>query len=159
MEIRNRSTGELTTVSQFKASQPNTSFPRQITTDILDSFGYDIVFEGMPVTVEAPYGVNTRSGVEEIDGKWFTKYVAGPVFTDTEESTASEKEAAYKAEIDKQVAEAVRGTRNTKLANSDWTQLGDSSVADAWKAYRKELRDLPSSEGFPHNITWPTEPS
>ena len=159
MEIRNRSTGELTTVSQFKASQPNTSFPKQITTEILDSYGYDAVLEGAQATVTAPYGVSTRSGVEEIDGKWFTKFVAGPVFTDTEEATASKQEAAYKASVDSNAAAGARSTRNTKLAESDWTQLGDSSVADAWKAYRKELRDIPSSEGFPHNITWPTSPT
>ena len=72
MEIRNRSNGELTTISQFKASQPNTSFPKQITTDILDSYGYDPVLNGAQATVVAPYGVSMRSGVEEISGQWFT---------------------------------------------------------------------------------------
>ena len=83
MEIRNRSTGELTTISQFKSSQPNTSFPKQITTEVLDSYGYDAVLNGAAATVTAPYGVSTRSGVEEISGQWFTKFIAGPVFTDT----------------------------------------------------------------------------
>ena len=54
MEIRNRETGAVTTVSQFKASYPNTSFPKQITDDILVSYGYDPVLDGTPATVEAP---------------------------------------------------------------------------------------------------------
>ena len=29
----------------------------------------------------------------------------------------------------------------------------------AWKTYRQALRDVPQQEGFPTNITWPTEPS
>ncbi len=165
MEIRNRSTGDLTTVSQFKASQPNTSFPKQITTEVLDSYGYDAVLNGAAATVTAPYGVSTRSGVEEIEGKWFTKFIAGPVFTDTTDSegvvtSAADNEAAYKARIDSEAATSVRATRTTKLTESDWTQLADSTADKAaWATYRAALRDLPSAEGFPHTITWPTEPS
>ena len=161
MEIRNRSNGELTTVSQFKATQPNTSFPKQITAEILDSYGYDAVLNGAAATVTAPYGVSTRSGVEEIDGKWFTKFIAGPVFTDIEGGdTAAEQQAAYRARVDAEAAESVRTERNKKLTDTDWTQLADSTAdATAWGTYRAELRNLPASEGFPHNITWPTEPS
>ena len=154
MEIRNRETGEVTTVSQFKAQHPNTSFPKQITTQILDNFGYDPVLNGPSATVTAPYGVSVRDGVEQIDGQWFTKFVAGPVFTDDDEETA------YRARIDAKVAETARTDRNKKLADTDWTQLADSSAdATAWATYRTALRDLPSTDGWPHNITWPTEPS
>ena len=168
MEIRNRSNGELTTVSQFKATQPNTSFPKQITTEILDSYGYDVVLNGAAATVTSPYGVSTRSGVEEIDGKWFTKFIAGPVFTDTTDdkgnvTTAADNEAAYKARIDAQRADSVRKERNKLIAESDWTQLSDSPLSDSvkatWVTYRQALRDLPTAEGFPHTMTWPTKPS
>tara|TARA_Y100000592_G_scaffold63591_1_gene99130 strand:- start:224 stop:709 length:486 start_codon:yes stop_codon:yes gene_type:complete len=161
MEIRNRESGAVTTVSQFKASYPNTSFPKVITADILDSYGYDPVLNGAAATVTAPYGVSTRAGVEEIDGQWFTRFVAGPVFSDIEGGeTAAEQETAYRAGIDADAAERVRIERNKKLADTDWTQLADSSAnATAWGTYRQSLRDLPTTEGFPHNITWPTEPS
>ena len=165
MEIRNRSTGDLTTISQFKASQPNTSFPKQITTEILDSYGYDAVLNGPAATVTAPYGVSTRSGVEEIDGKWFTKFIAGPVFTDTTDSegtvtSAAANEAAYKAVVDSKAATNARATRTTKLTESDWTQLADSTADKAaWATYRQALRDLPTASGFPHTMTWPTKPS
>ena len=160
MEIRNRETGEVTTVSQFKAQHPNTSFPKQITTEILDGFGYDPVLNGPSATVTAPYGVSVRDGVEQIDGQWFTRFVAGPVFTDNDEATAAEQETAYRAGIDAKAAESVRTERNQKLADTDWTQLADSSAdATAWATYRTALRDLPSTDGWPHNITWPTEPS
>ncbi len=160
MEIRNRETGAVTTISQFKASYPNTSFPKVITSDILDSYGYDPVLNGAAATVTAPYGVSVRDGVEEIDGQWFTRFVAGPVFTDNDEATAAEQETAYRARIDAKVAERVRFERNKKLADTDWTQLVDSSAdTAAWAAYRQALRDLPATEGFPHTVTWPTEPS
>ena len=154
MEIRNRETGAVTTVSQFKASYPNTSFPKQITNDILNSYGYDPVLDGTPATVQAPYGVSTRDGVEEINGQWFTKFIAGPVFANNDE------EAAYRAQVDASTAAQARIDRNVKLAESDWTQLSDSSVdTAAWATYRQALRDLPSTDGWPHNITWPTKPS
>lgn len=168
MEIRNRSTGELTTVSQFKSSQPNTSFPKQITTEVLDSYGYDAVLNGAAATVTAPYGVSTRSGVEEIDGKWFTKFIAGPVFTDTTDSegtvtSAADNEAAYKAGIDSTAGTNVRKERDTKLTATDWTQMADSQLSDevkaTWVTYRQALRDLPTASGFPHTMTWPTKPS
>jgi hypothetical protein len=168
MEIRNRSNGELTTVSQFKATQPNTSFPKQITTDILDSYGYDPVLNGAAATVTAPYGVSTRSGVEEIKGQWFTKFIAGPVFTDTTDSegkvtTAANNEAAYRAGVDATAAESVRTERNKLMHDTDWTQAADGKLSDsvkaAWVTYRQELRDLSAASGFPHTMTWPTKPS
>lgn len=64
MEIRNRETGEVTTVSQFKAQHPNTSFPKRITTEILDGFGYDPISEGAQATVTTPYEISVRDGVE-----------------------------------------------------------------------------------------------
>ena len=63
MEIRNRSNGELTTVSQFKATQPNTSFPKQMSENCLNDYGYDVVLNGPAATVTAPYGRSTRCGV------------------------------------------------------------------------------------------------
>lgn len=164
MEIRNRSTGAITTISQFKAEHSSTSFPKQITTQILDSYGYDVVLNGPAATVTAPYGVSTRDGVEEVDGQWFTRFVAGPVFTETTDddgnvTTAADNEAAYRAGVDAKAAATVRTERNKKLADSDWTQLADSGAdATAWATYRQSLRDLPSSDGFPHDVTWPTAP-
>ena len=159
MEIRNRLTGEVTTVSQFKSSHTNTSFPKQITADLLDSYNYDLVLNGAAATVTPPYGVSVRDGVEQIDGQWFTRYVVGPLFTDNEEATAAEQETAYRARVDAEVASNVRNERNTRLAACDWTQLSDSSAnSSEWSTYRQQLRDLPSTEGFPHSVTWPTEP-
>ncbi len=168
MEIRNRSTGAVTTVSQFKAEYPNTSFPKQITTEVLNSFGYDAVLNGAAATVTAPYGVSTRDGVEEIDGQWFTKFIAGPVFTDTTDddgnvTTAADNEIAYKARIDSEAAASVRAERDRLIAETDWVIVmakeTGTNISAAMKTYRQALRDLPLADGFPHTMTWPTKPS
>jgi hypothetical protein len=78
-----------------------------------------------------------RSGVQEIEGKWYTNYILGPVFTDraaTEDQpamTAAEQETAYKAMKDAEQATSVRNSRTEKLKDSDWTQIADSTADKA----------------------------
>ena len=157
MEIRNRTTGAVITDSQLRADNPGTSFPKQITADILDGFGYDPVLNGAAATVSGPYERSVRDGVEQINGQWFSKFIVGPVFADSDEETA------YRTSIDNQVAANVRAERDRKLAACDWTVLTDSPLTTAkkteWKTYRTALRDISAAEGFPHTMEWPTEPS
>lgn len=55
--------------------------------------------------------------------------------------------------------EDIRTERNARLLNSDWTQLPDSSCnKELWQLYRQQLRDITLQEGFPDNVTYPTEP-
>ena len=163
MEIRNRATGAIVTDSQFRADNPGTSFPKQLTADILDGFGYDPVLNGPAASVSGPYEVSTRDGVELIDGQWFTRFIVGPEFTDNAEATAAEQETAYRTSVDNRVAASVRAERDRKLAACDWTVLADSPLTTAkkteWKTYRTALRDISAAEGFPHTMEWPTEPS
>ena len=61
------------------------------------------------------------------------------------------------------LARSVRVSRNTKLQKSDWIvvkykELG-KAVPAAWKSYRQALRDIPTQEGFPHDVTFPEEPT
>ena len=157
MEIRNRATGAVITDSQLRADNPGTSFPKQLTADILDGFGYDPVLNGPAATVSGPYERSVRDGVEQINGQWFTRFIVGPEFAD------SDAETAYRTNIDNQAAANVRAERNRKLAACDWTVLTDSPLTTAkkteWKTYRTALRDISAAEGFPHTMEWPTEPS
>jgi hypothetical protein len=104
-------------------------------------------------------------GVEQIEGKWYTKHILGPVFTDraaTEDEpakTAAEQEAEYKAMKDAEQAKSVRTSRGEKLKDSDWTHVADAPVDQAaWATYRQALRDITSQAGFPWTIDWPTQP-
>lgn len=160
MELRVRETGQVITDGEFRSLHSNTSFPQVLTSDILDEFGVDPILEGPQATTTPPYELSVRQGIEEINGKWFTKYVVGPIFTDNEDSTAVEQEAAYKAGIDNTASEGVRTERNKLLEKTDWTQSRDvvlNNDAD-WIVYRQALRDITTQEGFPHNIVWPTKP-
>lgn len=168
MELRNKQTGATITDSEFRAAFPNTGFPVHITEATYNEFGYDVVFEGPQASGGTVYQYSQRQGVEQMNGKWYTKYVLGPVFTDrpateTEPAqTAAEQEAAYKAQKDEEQAKSVRNTRTEKLRDCDWTQLDDTPMSNTqkadWAEYRQALRDVPNQAGFPFDIEWPTQP-
>jgi hypothetical protein len=125
----------------------------------LNQYGADVVFEGPQATGGTVYQFSMRQGVEQIGGKWHTKYVLGPIFTDTAEATAAEQEAAWKAMKDAEQAKAVRDDRTRRLSATDWTQLADAPVdKTAWATYRQALRDVPAQAGFPWNVQWPDTP-
>ena len=167
MELRNRATGAVITDSQFRAENKNTSFPQQLTAEIIDSFGYDPVLEGPQATTIPPYQYSQRDGVVEINGQWFTHYIAGPIFTDYTDPdgvvhTAAKQYEAYCFTKDAEQGKSVREDRNKRLSECDWTQLADSPLdADAklaWALYREALRMVPQQAGFPWNVQWPLEP-
>ena len=82
----------------------------------------------------------------------------GPTFTDNEEATAAEQEAAYIQRIDNEQADRVRAERDKKLLATDWRFRSDMNPSQAWIDYCQALRDIPTQEGFPWDITWPEEP-
>ena len=160
MQVRIRETGAVMYIDEFRAYQHTHGGPSWGTTtpEILDSLGADVVLEGPQATGGTVYQYSQADGVEQIDGKWYTKYVLGPIFTDGE-TTAAEQEAAYKAIKDAEQASAVRKTRGDKLAQSDWTQVADAPVdKEAWATYRQALRDITTQTGFPWEVTWPDAP-
>lgn len=135
--------------------------PLPITLEFMEQHGIGSVFEGPQATGGTVYQYSQFGGIEQKeDGKWYTKYVLGPIFTDNEEATAAEQEAEYKARKDAEQAENVRRDRNQRLAQSDWTQLDDSPGTQKleWATYRQALRDLPTQDGFPWQVNWPTTP-
>jgi len=130
----------------------------QTTDEVLTSLGANVVFEGPQATGGTVYQYSMRQGVEQVDGKWYTKYVLGPIFTNGE-TTAAEQEAAYKAAKDAEQAKSVRNSRTEKLKDSDWTQIADSTADKAaWATYRQALRNVPTQAGFPWTIDWPVAP-
>ena len=167
MQIRIRESGAVMYEAEFRAYQQANGGPTWTTTteEVLEALGADVVFEGPQATGGTVYQFSMRQGVEEIEGKWYTKYILGPVFTDraaTEDEpakTAAEQEAEYKAMKDAEQAASVRNSRTQKLKDSDWTQIADSTADKAaWAAHRQALRDITSQAGFPWTIDWPEQP-
>ena len=146
MEIRIKETGAVMYESEFRQLYPNTSMPSQLSEELVNEFGGDVVLEG-PQSSPTRYQIAYRDGVEQIDGSWFTKYSVADLDADAITSKDAEQ------------SKSVRDSRNVKLAECDWTQLADSTAdKEAWATYRQALRDVPTQSGFPWDITWPTQP-
>lgn len=123
------------TIGQLRRDNPNTSFPKSIPTEVLAS--YDVY----PVkTVPAPdFDSKTHRALQDvqlIDDEW------------TQVWRVVELPLA-------QAEENIRGYRNILLKKTDWMALSDNTMSPAWAAYRQELRDITSQEGFPYNVNWP----
>ena len=160
MQIRTQD-GQVMYEAEFRTHIKATGGPSWDTTtpEVLEALGADVVFEGPQATGGTVYQYSMPDGVEQIEGKWYTKHILGPVFTDNEEATAAEQEAAYKAMKDAEQAKSVRTQRGEKLKESDWTQVADAPVDQAaWAAYRQALRDVTTQQGFPWTVDWPTIP-
>jgi hypothetical protein len=158
MQIRIQSTGDVVSEQGFRALHPNTSMPQQLSEAAINELGGDIVFEGPQATGGTVYQYSQAAGVEQIGGKWYTKYILGPVFTDGE-TTAAEQEAAYKAAKDAEQAKSVRAARDAKLAATDWMVIkaleAGAAVPSDIAVNRQALRDITSQAGFPWTVTWP----
>lgn len=168
MELRIRETGEVISESEFRRRHSNTSFSKTLSQETMNNFGVDPVLEGPQASTTPPYQTSVRSGVEEIDGKWFTRYVVGPTFTDSVDAdgvitTALYQQTEYEARLDASQASSIRDQRNKKLTECDWTQLTDSPLnldgENAWALYRESLRMVPQQTGFPWNVEWPPQPT
>ena len=96
-----------------------------------------------------------------------TRYHATPegniAFSAEEETARDAEEKTWSDEAAVRAFVTLRQERDTKLAKSDWRAMPDApTMSDAWKAYRKKLRDLPGTlddTTVLKTITWPTEPS
>ena len=148
MEIRLRATGQTMLEDELRrwAKENNGPSWDRTTDEVLEALGADVVFEG-PQAQPTRYQTAYRDGVEQMDGKWYTKYSVA----DLDDESIAAKDAEQ--------AKSVREQRNQKLKDSDWTQVADAPVDQAaWAAYRQALRDIPSQQGFPWDVQWPTQP-
>ena len=163
MEFRVRSSGEVKNQGEIRKLNPNVSLPKVWNSNVYETLGIDPVFETPKPDTTGDYKVVVRNGVEQdSNNNWVQAWVERDMFSDTTEdgvtTTKAEHEAAYQTRLDADAADSVRAERETKLKESDWMALSDVTMTAEWSTYRQALRDVPEQAGFPHTVTWPTEP-
>ena len=169
MELRVRATGQVMYESEFRQYLKDTNGPsyETLTPEIMAELSVDPVFEGPQAIPTNVYEFSQRQGVElKADGKWYTKYILGPIFVDIPAQdnrpaiSANEQLIQHKLQVDKGKAHEVRNQRDLLLKQSDWTQCKDIGdiISIPWATYRQQLRDVPSQTGFPWTVQWPTKP-
>ena len=168
-EYRERTTGEVKSQGEWRAAFPQMSLPRVWGANVCDAMNIDPVLASPAATTTA-YQYSARDGVkQDANGNWVEKYVAKDMFADTtdedgKKTTKAEHEAAYQATLDATTAEGHRVTRNKLLADTDWTQVNDSPLANdvktQWAVYRSELRNITDLDEWPNlaDEDWPIAP-
>ena len=134
----NKETKETTTVVRVA----NTSLPKVLSDELLDSLGYARVKATLAPT-ELHGRAVTKGGITEVNGVYTQEWAV-------DDSNLN-------------VMAGLRQGRNDLLTRCDYTQATDTTqtVTDkaAWATYRQELRDLPANTPDPENIVWPNSPS
>ena len=132
-------------VQQLKVDEYNTSFPNDLTTQILEEWG---VYEVSRTPKPNDYTKTITEGTPQlVDGLYVQIW--------------DEVDAAQ-SEIDARIEdkwEEVRILRNELLLECDWTQLADipTETKELWQTYRQELRNI-TSQTNPFSIVWPVKP-
>ena len=168
------------TFGDLRKDHPNVSFPKNITSGIMQKYGMVGVLEGPKPTLGAYQTVQRNAlptrpvigqyteedapmpemvGEDIIAGYWMIEYTAVDMFADTTETdeddnevttTKAEHEAAYQATLDAATAEDNRKKRNELLAATDYLALTDNTLDDITTQYRQALRDITTHENWPH---------
>lgn len=127
------------TLGQLRRDNNNTSFPKQIPDNILESYGvYPYVIQD--VEYDCLTQTKTEGDFIQVDGEWTLFMVSEDLPLDKAEKR-------------------VRSLRDNLLSECDWTQVSDASVDKVlWATYRQALRDITDQPDFPHDVTWPTKP-
>ena len=132
-------------VQQLKVDEYNTSFPKDLTPQILEEWG---VYEVSRTPKPNDYTKTITEGTPQlVDGSYVQ------IWNEVD---------ATQSEIDARIEdkwEEVRILRNELLLECDWTQLADipTGTKELWQTYRQQLRDI-TSQTNPFSIVWPVKP-
>ena len=132
-------------IQQLKIDEYNTSFPKELTTEILEEWG---VFEVNRTPKPTDYTKTITEGTPQlVDGSYIQIW---------DEVDATQSEIDTKLE---DRWEVIRILRNELLLECDWTQLVDIPIEtkELWQTYRQELRNI-TSQTNPFSIVWPVKP-
>ena len=137
-------------VGQLRRDTPNTSFQKQIPSEMLESYGvYTVVYTDMPSIDDRTQKAEQEATPTLVNGSWTVGW------------TTTDKTAEEIQQWDDNIAAGNRNRRNALLTESDWTQVADAPVdATAWATYRQALRDITTHANWPNlsEADWPVKP-
>ena len=137
-------------IQQLRDAHPNTSFPKHPSADSLAEYNvFPLNYDERPdFDIIEPGVIEQRIGGEGIDED------GSPIegFYGWWQSWTGRDEPL-------EIKEAkVRAQRTNLLEETDFYGFSDVTMTSEMSAYRQTLRDVPSQEGFPTAVVWPTKP-
>lgn len=114
-----------------------------------ESLGVAPIDDGNPPLVPRHHEL-VRGSPVQIDGQWQWTWTVEPWPPDRVAADIAARWAR------------IRRQRDQLLANSDWTALPSTPMADelraTWQTYRQALRDI-TAQPDPYDVIWPTAPN
>ena len=145
--------GEVDTFPYFKgmlkSDFPNTSFPKVVSDDLLESYGiYRVVHGEQPSFDLKTQDIAPSDTPILIDGVW-------TIVWSVTDKTAEEIQSQIE-----NVSEDKRRDRDALLAETDWWASSDLTMTAEQTAYRQALRDITIHANWPYleEADWPTKP-
>ena len=138
------------TVGDLRRDNPNTSFPRQISSETLASYGvYEVTILDRPSYTERTQNLTQKSTPTLNGDNWELGW------------TVSDKTSDETQAYDDLVAQENRAARDNLIAVTDFYALSDVTMSAEMTTYRQALRDITSHANWPHleDADWPTKPS
>jgi hypothetical protein len=140
--------------TNFKALYPTVTFSEKATALETEPYWYGVYEWANVPTEQLPHTQSYKDVglTKHEDGIWRDTFVV---------RDATPEEITERTEIEKN---RILRLRNKELRYSDFSQVADApdyvkAKLSEWNAYRQALRDLPSQQGFPWEVTIPTKPS
>lgn len=138
---------EIYTIGKLRRDNPNTSFPKTISNEILARFDvYPYTQQERPTYDEKTQNVVDGGFVQDENGNW------------TKIWNVVEKTQTEIAEWIETKANSIRSRRNQLLSETDFYALSDVTLTAEMAAYRQALRDITNQQGFPETVEWPVKP-
>lgn len=139
------------TIGHLRRDNPNVSFPRIVSDDMLARYDvYPVVDGTVPSYDTRTEKVETPTLPTLVNGAWTIVYSIVDL-TDSEVLARTNSAAS-----------SVRKQRDDLLDDTDWVVVkaleNGESVASDMKQYRSDLRNITDQASFPYDLTWPTKP-
>jgi len=130
------------TIGQLRRDNPNTSFPKRISDEVLAEWDvYPYVMQSVGnVNYDTHEVVNGK--IEQVNGVW------------TQLRSLQQRPSD-------EVAKRMRLLRDRKLAETDFYALSDVTMTAEMTTYRQALRDITDHANFPYleDADWPVKPA
>lgn len=136
-------------LSSLKRENPEVSFPRNMSDELLASYGiYFVEVQTEPSFDPKTQRVEPSNYPVLVDGVWtITMSVVDMNEEDIEIATSIKSQMQ-------------RDERRLRLLDTDWWAMSDRTMTSEQTAYRQALRDITSHSNWPwlENEDWPTKP-
>jgi hypothetical protein len=133
-------------IYDLRRDNPNTSFPEIMTSEQYAEWEMLAVSVNSEPSYDPIYKEISSTGPFLVDGVW----TQGWEILDRDAEDITESVEDKKREV--------RAQRNRLLQETDFYGFSDMTMTSEMSTYRQALRDVPSQEGFPTAVVWPTKP-